>query len=247
MGNSKKKNATPEAGKAPASGPVVGVETTTAAETSTDQSSNAGAMDTSTTCSSLERFTIVVLGTAEALPLLTKVWKRKAAGATIIPIEVGDGPFSETIDQLLADENIPDTFSLVPANCFPTHRIGHADLVAYRVRRMKSGPNSDGSVVTPRTGLPFLFAASAALQTLERLNDTYSEEEFLEAYNEIAHPDELPEEVGMTFGNTVGYAVKRPKCMATVVEALVRKRFICTNDEGFVAIKERLALLVKDE
>lgn len=35
--------------------------------------------------------------------------------------------------------------------------------------------------------------------------------------------------------------------MATVAEALVRKRFICAHGEGFAAIKDRLALLVKDE
>ena len=51
----------------------------------------------------------------------------------------------------------------------------------------------------------------------------------------------------MAFGNTVSYAVQRPKCMATVAEALVRKRFICAHGEGFAAIKDRLALLVKDE
>lgn len=66
-------------------------------------------------------------------------------------------------------------------------------------------------------------------------------------YNGIAHPGELPEEIGMTFGNTVSYAVRCPECMGTVAEALIRKRFICAYGEGFAAIKSRLALLVKDE
>ena len=185
---------------------------------------------------------VIVLGSAEALPLLTKVWEQKAVGTVIIPIEIG-----EVIDQVIVNDDIPDSFIIVPANCFPTHRVNLADLTAYRVRRMKPKPDSDKWVVTPCTGLPFLVEATAVLQALEKLGDTYTEEEFLEVYNGIAHPGELPEEIGMTFGNTVSYAVQRPKCMATVAEALVRKRFICAHGEGFAAIKDRLALLVKDE
>ena len=185
---------------------------------------------------------VIVLGSAEALPLLTKVWEQKAVGTVIIPIEIGEGPFSEVIDQVIINDDIPDSFIIVPANCFNL-----ADLTAYRVRRMKPKPDSDKWVVTPCTGLPFLVEATAVLQALEKLGDTYTEEEFLEVYNGIAHPGELPEEIGMAFGNTVSYAVQRPKCMATVAEALVRKRFICAHGEGFAAIKDRLALLVKDE
>ncbi len=193
-----------------------------------------------------EHLPIVVLGSAEALPLLDEIWQRKAPGSLIIPIEVDeDPPFSATIDRLIANELIPDTFVLVPANCFPTHRVGIADLVAYRVRRMKS--QSGKMLATPRTGLPFLFKADAALKTLKLLGDTYDEEAFLFVYNPIAHPGERPEEIGMTFGNTVSYAIRRPKCLAVVAEALVRKRFICTTGEGFVAIKDQLALLVKNE
>ena len=141
---------------------------------------------------------VIVLGSAEALPLLTKVWEQKAVGTVIIPIEIGEGPFSEVIDQVIVNDDIPDSFIIVPANCFPTHRVNLADLTAYRVRRMKPKPDSDKWVVTPCTGLPFLVEATAVLQALEKLGDTYTEEEFLEVYNGIAHPGELPEEIGMT-------------------------------------------------
>ncbi len=244
-----KKTATPEAGATPAPGPVARAEAPGATiETSTAEApdENAAPSAPPTRCG-LERIPVIVLGTAEALPLLTKIWNQKAAGAAVIPVEVGDGPFSETIDRLLADETIPDTFVLVPANCFPTHRIGVADLIAYRVRRKRSESDIRKWIVTPRTGLPFLFEASAGLPALERLGDAYSEEEFLEAYNAIAHPGKLPEEIGMTFGNTVSYAIRPPKCKATVAEALVHKRFICATGEGYAAIKDQLALLAKDE
>lgn len=229
MAKQPKKRTTPATGAAPVAGSVAEAETT--------------GIETASSAISIP---IVVLGTADALPLLTEVWKHKAPGAAIIPFEQGPGPFSEVIDRLMEDDGIPDSFILVPANCFPTHRVTFADLVIYRVRRMKPTAASDKWEVTPQTGLPFIFQATAALRTFEQLDDTYTEEEFLKVYNENAHPGELPEEIGMSFGNTVSYAVRRPKCMSAVAEALVRKRFICATGEGFTAIKDRLALLVSD-
>lgn len=182
---------------------------------------------------------IVVCGTAEALPLLTKAWKQKAAPAVILPREVGSAPFSELITGLLAEEEIPDTFVLVPANCFPTHCVNIADLAAYRVRKF-----FDGSKALD-TQLPVLLEATAVLKTLESLNDDtgFTAQEFFEKYNPIAHVGEIAEEIGMSFGNTVAYVDQSTPCMAKVAEALVRRKFICTSAEGFTPIKERLALL----
>lgn len=182
---------------------------------------------------------IVVCGTPEALPLLTKAWEQKAAPAVILPREVGSAPFSELITGLLAEEEIPDTFVLVPANCFPTHRVNLADLAAYRVRKF-----FDGSKALD-TQLPVLLEATAVLKTLELLDNdnTFTAEEFFEKYNNIAHVGELAEEVGMSFGNIVAFADTPTPCMAKVAEALIRKKFICTTAEGFIPIKERLALL----
>lgn len=186
---------------------------------------------------------IVVCGTPEALPLLTKAWKQKAAPAVILPREVGSAPFAELITGLLAEEEIPDTFVLVPANCFPTHRVNLADLMAYRIRRKLTSPVS--WVETSDTRLPVLLEATAVLKTLELLDndDTFTAEEFFEKYNGIAHAGELPEAVGMSFGSTVAFADMQTPCMAKVAEALLRKKFICTTAEGFTPIKERLALL----
>lgn len=243
-----KEHETPEAGVIPAFGFVAQEETSdSVAKNEITKEERETDAPPSAPRTVLAEIPVVILGSAEALPLLTKVWEQKAIGTRIIPVEIGDSPFSEIIDQVIANDDIPDSFVLVPANCFPTHRVTIADLTIYRVRRMKAKENSDKWETTPCTGLPFLVETTALLQALEGLGDTYTEEEFLKAYNAIAHPGELPEEIGMAFGNTVSYAIQRPKCMATVAEALVRKRFICANGEGFAAIKDRLALLVKDE
>lgn len=192
---------------------------------------------------------IVVCGTAEALPLLKKAWEQKAAPATILPREVGSVPFSKLIISLLAEEDIPDTFVLVPANCFPTHRVGIADLSVYRTRRTLVQTNPEKWTNTSDTRLPVLLEAAAALKTLEILDndDTFTAEEFFKKYNGIAHASELAEEVGMAFGNTVAYVDRATPCMAKVSEALLRKKFICTTAEGFTPIKERLALLYGGE
>lgn len=188
---------------------------------------------------------IVVCGTAEALPLLTKAWEQKAAPAVILPHEVGSAPFSELITGLLAEEEIPDTFILVPANCFPTHRVDLADLTAYRTRRSLVKDHPEKWETFNNTRLPMRLEATAVLKTLELLDNdnTFTAEEFFEKYNGIAHVGELAEEVGMSFGNTVAFADMPNPCMAKVAEALIRKKFICTTAEGFTPIKERLALL----
>ena len=115
--------------------------------------------------------------------------------------------------------------------------------MAYRIRRKLTSPVS--WVETSDTRLPVLLEATAVLKTLELLDndDTFTAEEFFEKYNGIAHAGELPEAVGMSFGNTVAFADMQTPCMAKVAEALLRKKFICTTAEGFTPIKERLALL----
>lgn len=189
--------------------------------------------------------TIVVCGTGEALPLLEKAWKQKAAPATVITRDAEAEPFAERITRLMAEDNVPDSFIYVPANCFPTHSVGLADLTAYRIRCVLTKKNPETWKKTFQTGLPVLLEATAVLKTMELLNnDTdFSEAEFFEKYNGIAHTGELAEEVGMGFGNTVAYSTGIPRCMAAVADAMVRKKFICTTAEGFAPIKERLALL----
>lgn len=189
--------------------------------------------------------TIIVCGTSEALPLLTKAWQQKAAPARIIPRNVEATAFGELMISMMADESIPDAFILVPANCFPTHRLCMADLTAYRIRRMPTRSSASATQDIARTGLPALLEAPTVLRVLEMLDaqDTYTEEEFLGRYNSLAHSDELPEVIGMNIGNTVAYAESPTPCPAKVAEALLRKKFICATAAGFLPIKEKLAML----
>ncbi len=190
-----------------------------------------------------ERATLVLCGYAESMNALAKTWKRMAAEATIVKRAIDGKTFPEIIDALMADDDIPDTFVYVPAYCFPTHPVGLADLLAYRIRKKLLNGNTGAMETVNDTGLPVLLHAKFVLQAQEKLGETYTEEEFFASYNAIAHAGELPEEIGMTFGNTVAYVVKQPSCMARLAEVLVCKRFICTNAVGFPFIEARLKLL----
>ncbi len=180
--------------------------------------------------------TIVVCGTVDTIPLLTKAWKDKASGAHVIPLENADTPFHEAMARILAEDIIPDTFILVPANCFPTRNMNIADLLAFRLRLRDNGSKEH------TTGLPVLIEATAALKAIELLETSeFTEEEFLEQYNGIARAGELPDEMSMSFGNIVAYVKAPNPCRSKVIEAMVRKKFICTSAEGFSAIKDLLA------
>ncbi len=155
-----------------------------------------------------------------------------------------DWGYNSDIDALMADDDIPDTFVYVPAHCFPTHPVGLADLIAYRVRKkFQTGSLPSAMLTVHNTELPVLLQAEYVLQTQEALGETYTEEEFFAKYNAIAHAGELPEEIGMTFGNTVAYVHKQPSCAARLAEVLVCKKFICSNADGFQFIKAQLKLL----
>ncbi len=193
--------------------------------------------------SSDEKLVIVVCGSEKSLPLLTKGWERKASFARIVPMNVEGKTFSEIVDALLSDDDLPDDFVFVPENCFPTHRVTIADLYAYRVRCIRKCTHTDDLVKVNETGLPMRFQSEVALDALAKLKEGYLEEEFLEEYNALAHAGELPDEIGMTFGNTVSYVVRQPKCSLLVLEAFAKKKFICPNHEGFPFIEKQLAKL----
>lgn len=233
-----------EAGNQPASGaeekPVADVREAVPDVNSGDLPKNdpAASQDTSD-----ERLVIVVCGSKESLPLLTTGWEQKASFARIVPMNVDGKTFPEVVDALLIDDNLPDDFVLVPENCFPTHRVTIADLYAYRVRCIQKRSDTSDLVKVNETRLPMLFRSKVALDATAKLEEEYLEEEFLKEYNALAHVGELPDEIGMTFGNIVSYVVKQPSCSVLVFEAFAKKKFICPTREGFPFIEQQLAKL----
>ncbi len=247
-----------------AGSPAAEVEQPSAAETAAGnevgQSSAAGASDPETKDSPrtvdaegdpvkalCKKMTLVLCAAADSIDVLTKTWERKAPQTTIIKQRIDGKTFPEIIDTMLADDDVPDSFVYVPAYCFPTHPVSLADLLAYRIRKRGQIGKPYIMESVNDTGLPVFLQAKFILQAQEKLGETYTEEEFFTAYNAVAHAGELPEEIGMTFGNAVAYVVKQPSCMLRVAEVLVRKKFICANYEGFSYIKGELKLLYGKE
>ncbi len=216
-------------------------------ETSSDAEFVSSEQESNPISDAFKKTTLVLCGTAESMTALAKTWKRMAAEATIVKRAIDGKTFPKFIDALMADDDIPDTFVYVPAYCFPTHPVGLADLLAYRIRKKSRNGTSGDMESVNDTGLPVLLQTKFVLQAQETLGETYTEEEFFAAYNAIAHVGELPEEIGMTFGNTVAYVIKQPSCMARLAEVLVRKKFICANSDGFRFIKKELKLLYGKE
>ena len=233
-----------EAGNQPASGagekPAADVQKTVPGANSGDLPKNDTVASHGT---SDERLVIVVCGSKESLPLLTTGWEQKASFARIVPMNADGKTFPEVVDALLLDDDLPDDFVLVPENCFPTHRITIADLYAYRVRCIQKRSDTSDLVKVNETRLPMLFRSKVALDVTAKLEEEYLEEEFLKEYNALAHAGELPDEIGMTFGNTVSYVVRQPKCSLLVLEAFAKKKFICPTREGFPFIEKQLAEL----
>lgn len=214
------------------------------AEASTDAETASSEQASNPISDAIKKTVLVLCVQAEAMAVQEKVWKKMAAEMAIIKRCIDEKTFPQIIDALMADDDIPDTFVYVPAHCFPTHPVGLADLIAYRVRKkFQAGSLPSAMLTVHNTELPVLLRAEYVLQTQGALGETYTEEEFFAKYNAIAHAGELPEEIGITFGNTVAYVHKQPSCAARLAEVLLCKKFICANADGFQFIKAQLKLL----
>jgi hypothetical protein len=179
---------------------------------------------------------IVVCGTSESISLLDKAWTEKATPATIMSMNVDGMSFRDIIENLISDDGLPDTIFLVPASCFPTHRVSLADLIAYKVRVMKKGERRHA------TGLPTMLDMAVAIEVLEKFpeGDLLTEEDFWKAYNEIAHEDEVPVETGHFTPGTVTFAVSSAPCRSVIAEGLARRKYINATPEAFRAIETML-------
>lgn len=183
---------------------------------------------------------IVIVADGPAASLLYQAWTRAAAPAKILVISSA-AALAETLEMLVADDDVPTEFVLVPSICIPTAKLSFADLTLYRRRVFSNGNTADN------TGLPMLMSKehiTAALAAFESSADT-SDEALVRIYNGIAHAEEIPTQVAFSFGNSVGYIARPDFCPARAIEFLLRRKFVCVTSEAFANAKRYLEEYVK--
>ena len=185
------------------------------------------------------KFDIVVCaypGTEEKMKAL---WKKALGDKEFLVILAGPAVDGETpvetvaeeitslAEALIADNRVADEFVLVPANTFPTHKLGPED-IALQVVYVDNKGNR-----TFAHRLPQVHCKDVLAQLLAE-KEFWNPEEFARKASEARL--RFPVEVGMSFGNYVINVLRPTPCENRVIEGLIRKKFISCNVEGWNGI-----------
>lgn len=152
------------------------------------------------------------------------VWKKMYNGGFHLVTVSEEVSVDSLLVEMIADDTVAERFVLVPANIIPCSPVTKEELMLnYLYITAKGEPQYDAR-------LPLFVEKMVAAELL--------------ADSEV--PDVLkalktksrPFDVSFNFGNFITPVLRANPCEHIVLEALVRKRFISANKEGFLAIEE---------
>lgn len=185
------------------------------------------------------KFDIVVCAYPGTEEKMAALW-RKALGSkkflivTAGPAVSGETPIETVAEEitslaeaLIADNRVADDFVLVAPNTFPTHKLGPEDIATPVVYVDAKGNR------TFAHRLPQIHSKEI-LTTLLAEKEFWNPEEF--ARREMLASGRFPIEVGMSSGNFVTNVFRSAPCEHKVIEALIKKKFISCNPDGWNGI-----------
>lgn len=179
-------------------------------------------------CAKATLATIVILCFAGTMALMEKLWGKFYRTDEVRFKEVsGKENTLDYLADIIADESIPDQFTICPPNCVPCCELSDVDLLQHYVYVDKSGQK------TLNSGLPMTFNKDTLVELMGAHPDA-TPEQILEMYNK--ETGIRPVEAGYTFGNIVTPVRRATPCENVVIEALMRKKFLTCSESGFNAI-----------
>lgn len=170
---------------------------------------------------------VVVLAYKGTEDQVKRVWEKMAVLPMVVLAYSDEEKLQDVLAKIVADESIADDFIFVPANVIPCKPVNLEELsVPYVYTTSRGGRIYNGRV-------PMAFGKSKLVELLAA-SDAKDDEEFIRVY--YGRYRHYPIEVGFTFGNFITPVTRANPCEHGVMEALVRKRFISANAEGYKAI-----------
>lgn len=129
----------------------------------------------------------------------------------------------------LADPDVAEDFVYVPANCFAAKTLNAGELGVPYVYVDKNGRRSFDH------RLPVQVSKSVLMDivTAEDSDKTGDEENLEQLYTSSRS---VPVEASFNFGNIVTPVLRGNPCENLVIEAFLRKKYVCTNETGWNAI-----------
>ena len=171
---------------------------------------------------------LVILAYPGTLEMMDRIWRKHCSEPFLI-LPASDGGFTDSLMDVVADNRIADDFVILPANAIPCAPIRFEELQQpfAVLNAVKDAHFLDR--------LPISFNKAILAETLDPDVDP---ETFVAAYVK-AHATR-PVQVSFHFGNYVTPVLRGNPCEHLVIEALIRKKFVVTNEAGWTAIEPLL-------
>lgn len=179
---------------------------------------------------------VVVLATEGTEDTARAVWEMALSGEPLCIMTVGrDAVLSDVLQDILADNEVADHFVLVPAGCI-----------------------SCASVTFEELHLPVVYVKASGERCPDLFPMAFDKEDLVQRFSaDDFTPDNIVAstlgdrraiEVTFKEGNFVTPVFRGNPCEHIVMEALVRKKYIVANPEGFAAITPLLKnTILRDE
>lgn len=186
------------------------------------------------------KYDIVICAYPGTEEKMSALWKKALGSKEFLVILAGPAVSGETpvetvaeeitslAEALIADNRVADEFVLVAPNTFPTHQLGPEDIATPVVYVDNKGER------TFAHRLPQICSKETFTELLAE-KEFWNPEEF--AAKAALARDRFHVEVGMSFGNYVTNVFRATPCENKVIEALIRKKFISCNPDGWKGIE----------
>lgn len=186
------------------------------------------------------KYDIVVCAYPGTEEKMAALWKKALGDKEFLIVTAGPAVSGETpletvaeeitslAEVLIADNRIADEFVLVAPNTFPTHKLGPADIATPVVYVDNKGERKYANRLPQGCDKEVLTELLAE-------KEFWNPEEFARKAQERS--GHLLVEVGMSFGNYVTNVLRSTPCESRIIEALIRKKFISCNPDGWNAIE----------
>lgn len=196
------------------------------------------------------KHTIVVCAYPGTEEKVAALWKKALGDREFLVITAGPAISGETpietiaeeitslAEAVIADDRVADEFVLVAPNTFPTHKLYAEDLATPVVYVDAKGKR------TFAHRLPQIHSKEI-LTTLLAEKEFWNPEEF--AKRAMLASGRFPIEVGMSFGNYVTNVLRSAPCENKIIEALIRKKFISCNPDGWKGIARLVDKFLSEE
>lgn len=170
---------------------------------------------------------LIVLAYPGTEQLMKRIWEKHFQGTVnVLSFPEEEVSLKELLEDVMVSPEFGDTVVIVPANLTPVTTVTINDLMVARVDIDKDQKRFWGRV-------PVTFKKGDLVDFLPE-NEELSEDEFVMKY--LKENGVRPIEVAHSFGNFYSKVLRGNPCENSVIEAIVRKRFIYANQAGWNAI-----------